>query len=86
MTTYTKRDIRAADMLAILLVGFGVVWILFAALPLLVADSGKASGANLALWLVAGVFLALGMALNRKIHQLVGNQLREPEGPPEALR
>lgn len=62
------------------------MWILFAALPLLVAASGKPSGGNLALWLVAGVFIALGVGLNHKIHQLVGNQLREPENPPGAPR
>lgn len=74
MTTYTKRDIRAADMLAMILVGFGVVLLLFAALPLIAAKSGKGGGANPALWIVAGVFVALGVALNLKVRQLVRNQ------------
>ncbi len=82
MTTYTKRDIRAADILAMILVGFGVVLLLFAAAPLMVAESGKDGGSNPALWIVAGVFVILGVALNLKIKQLVRNQGREPEDYP----
>jgi len=82
MTTYTKRDIKAADMLAMILVGFGVVLLLLAAMPIIAAKSGKEGGTNPALWVVAAVFVFLGVALNLKIKQLVRNQGREPEDYP----
>jgi hypothetical protein len=88
MTTYTKRDLRAADMFAMILVGFGVVLLVFAALPLLIGKSGKLAslakggGTNPALWILAGVFVVLGVALNWKIKQLVRNRGSEPEDYP----
>ncbi len=82
MTTYTKRDIRAADMFALILVGFGVVLMLVAAMPRIAANTDQGGGMNPALWIVAGVFVVLGVALNLKIKQLVRNQGREPEDRP----
>ena len=76
-TTYTKRDIRAADMLAIILVGVGFVLFLCAPWPIGTA-SGKGSGTGMALWVVAGAFVLLGIALNLKIRQLIRNEGREP--------
>ena len=81
MTTYTKRDIRAADMLAMILSGFGVVLFVFAALPLITGKTGK-GGTSPTLWTLATVFVALGVALHLKIKQLVRNQGREPEDYP----
>lgn len=80
MTQYTKRDIRAADMLAIILVGFGVVLLSFAALPPLVAK--EPGGSHPALWILSGVFLLLGTALNLKVRELVRNAGREPGDHP----
>lgn len=82
MTTYTKRDLRAVDMFALILVGFGVVLMLCAAMPLIAAGSDKGGGTNPALWIVAGVFVVLGVTLNLKLKQLVRNQGREPEDHP----
>lgn len=80
MTHYTKRDIRAADMLAMILVGFGVVLLLFAVLPpLLAKDKG---GVHLGLAILSAVFLLLGTVLNLKVRQLVRNAGREPDEYP----
>lgn len=80
MTHYTKRDIRAADMLAMILVGFGVVLLLFAVLPPLLAKN--MGGLHLGLGLLSAVFLLLGTALNLKVRQLVRNAGREPDEYP----
>lgn len=84
MTTYTKRDIRAADMLAMILFGFGLVLVLFAIFA--TADTGKSAGRAVGAWLIAGVFLVLGTALNLKVRQLVRTKGVEPtdyEGLPD---
>src|SRR5690606_31788272 len=80
MTTYTKRDLRAADALALILVGLGFFSLLFAAMPLL--DGRSVKGAAPAAWVLGGLCLVLGAALNLKIRQLVRNQGREPEDYP----
>ena len=85
MTTYNKRDIRAADMLAMVLFGFGVVLVCFAALGS-IGKAGKEGGSVVGAWLIAGVFLALGTALNLKVRQLVRNKGVEPvdyDGVPD---
>jgi len=79
MTTYTKRDIRAADMLAMILVGFGTLLLLCGAKALLL---GKVGGTNPAVWVLAGVFLCMGAALNFKIRDRVRNGGREPGDYP----
>lgn len=84
MTTYTKRDIRAADMLAMVLFGFGAVLVFYAGLGTL----GKAEqgGSAVGAWILAGVFLALGTALNLKVRQLVRTKGVEPvdyDGVPD---
>lgn len=85
MTTYTKRDIRAADMLAMILVGFGVVICFFALFKTL--GKGSAGGGSvIGTWIIAGVFLALGTALNLKVRQLVRTKGTEPvdyDGVPD---
>jgi lipopolysaccharide export LptBFGC system permease protein LptF len=85
VTTYTKRDIKAADMLAMILVGFGVV-IVFFALFKTIGKAGKAGGSVAGTWITAGVFLALGTALNLKVRQLVRTKGVEPvdyDGVPD---
>lgn len=69
MTTCTKRDIKAADMLKMIRFGFGLV-LVFSALLKTIGKTGKDRGSR---WRVdiAGVFLALGAALNLKVRQLV---------------
>jgi hypothetical protein len=71
LTQYTKRDIRAADMLAIILVGFGVTLLLFAVLPPFLGK-GK-GGVHLGLGILSGVFLMLGTVLNLKVRELIRN-------------
>jgi lipopolysaccharide export LptBFGC system permease protein LptF len=77
VTTYTKRDVRAADMLAMILFGFGVVLVLFAIFKM-IGKTDKSSGSIAGTWIIAGVFLGLGMALNLKVRQLVRNKGVEP--------
>ena len=85
-TTYTKRDIRAADMLALILVGLGIVFAVLAVLALVESSGGdltksgkviQRGGSSVGLWLGAVVFGALGTALNLKVRQLVRNKGRE---------
>ncbi|MBX3462787.1 MAG: hypothetical protein KF830_06425 [Planctomycetes bacterium] len=83
MTTYTKRDIRAADMLAMILIGFGLVLILFQVLPLMNAKPDVKVQMSPVVWILAGVFVLLGLALNLKVRQLVRNKGREPEDYPD---
>lgn len=78
MTTYTKRDIRAADLLAIILFGFGVVLAVFALFDSTSAK-GSGSGGAVGSWLMAAVFLALGTALNLKVRQLIRTKGVEPK-------
>ena len=85
MTTYTKRDIRAADILAMVLFGFGVVLVLFAVLKA-TGKVGDGGGSVVGLWIVAGVFLLLGGALNLKVRQLIRSKGVEPvdyDGVPD---
>lgn len=82
MTSYTKRDIRAADILAMVLVGLGVLVLLLAALPLGFSQLTKGGGSSPGLWIAGGVFVLLGTALNLKIRQLARNAGREPEDHP----
>ena len=85
MTTYTKRDIRAADMLAMILFGFGVVLVFFAVFKM-IGKADKESGSVAGMWIIAGAFLALGTALNLKVRQLVRTKGAEPvdyDGVPD---
>ena len=85
VTTYTKRDIRAADLLAIVLTGLGLVLVVLAVVAT-VGKSGKGSGGAIDTWILAGVFLVLGLALNLKVRQLVRNKGVEPidyDGVPD---
>ena len=85
MTIYTKRDIRAADILAMILFGFGVVLVLFAILKA-TGKVGEGGGSAGTLWIVAGVFLLLGGALNLKVRQLIRNKGAESvdyDGAPD---
>jgi lipopolysaccharide export LptBFGC system permease protein LptF len=85
VTTYTKRDIRAADMLAMILFGFGVVLVFFAVLKT-TGKVGKEGGSLVGTWIIAGVFLALGTALHLKVRQLVRTKGAEPvdyDGVPD---
>src|SRR5690606_18552239 len=87
MTTYTKRDLRAADMLAMILFGFGVVLLLIAMSTTFgwLQGSGEAGKpvasprSAFKIYLMATVFLMIGGALSLKIRQLVRNKGREPE-------
>lgn len=84
VTNYTKRDIKAADMFALILVGFGVALVFFA----IFKTMGKTAkgGSVVGTWIIAGVFLALGTALNLKVRQLVRNKGVEPvdyDGVPD---
>lgn len=80
VATYTRREVRAVDLLAVILFGFGLVLVLFAVLKMYGADeSGSAAGA----WIVAGVFLMLGLALNLKVRELVRNNGAESAQPRE---
>jgi hypothetical protein len=85
MTTYTKRDIRAADLLALLLFGLGFVLVLFAAIPLIASLGGAekidkaavAPQSSFGLWFAGGCFLLLGTALNLKVREIIRNKGRE---------
>ena len=75
MTRYTKRDLRAVDVLAMFLVGVGIVLALIA----LFAVVGSKGGADtLLLWIAAGSTLALGTALNLKVRRLIRTEGEEP--------
>lgn len=94
-TTYTKRDIRAADMFAMILVGLGIAFAMFAVFVTVnfsgaeVGKPGKAvdgSGSTVGLWIGAVIFGSLGTSLNLKVRQPVRNKGREPgnyDGVPE---
>lgn len=82
MTTYTKRDLRAADLLAAILFGLGVVMLAFAALPWFQSKPTVSAGDNLPLWIEGGVFAILGLALNLKLRELIRNRGKEPEQYP----
>ena len=99
MSNYTKRDIRAADMLALILIGLALVLVISAVLPQFAGAEGLKGWKGMkavenaaphtrtvGLWVAASVFLALGGALHLKVRQLVRNGGREPEdyaGVPE---
>ena len=79
MTTYTKRDLRAVDLLALVLFVVGIVLALFAVFQV-------ARQNTLLLWIAAVSTLSLGAALNLKLRQLVRNKGEEPQdydGVPE---
>lgn len=95
MTRYNKRDIRAADMLALIFVGLGIALLVFAVMPLFGGgegleggkglkgfEGGGAAEANPGLWIAAGMFVILGLAMHLKVMQLVRNQGHEPEDYP----
>lgn len=85
MTTHTKRNLRAADMLALILLGFGLV-LAGSAVLRMTGKAGSESGSPVGLWILAAVFVALGLALNLKVRQLIRNQGRESadyEGVPD---
>jgi hypothetical protein len=72
-------------MLAMILFGFGVVLVFFALFKM-IGKTDKASGSIAGTWIIAGVFLGLGMALNLKVRQLVRNKGAEPvdcDGVPD---
>jgi hypothetical protein len=86
VTTYTKRDLRAADMLAMTLLGLGAMLIVFGVVKL----TGSAASLNakqqidesripVSLWVAVASFMLLGMALNLKVRELVRSKGREPE-------
>ncbi len=78
MTTYTKRDLRAVDLLALVLFVIGIVLALFAVF--------QVRQNTLLLWIAAVSTLSLGVALNLKLRQLVRNKGEEPQdydGVPE---
>ncbi len=79
MTRYTKRDLRAADLLALVFVGLGFALLLVAVIS---SASGKGGEGSPVLWIVAGACLALGTALHLKVRELVRNKGREPEEYP----
>jgi hypothetical protein len=81
MKTYRKRELRAADLVALTVTGFGVLMLIVAAL-LQLANDGELGRSAMALYFLGVVFLPLGLALNLKIHQLVQNGGREPEDYP----
>lgn len=78
MTSYTKRDLRAADMLAMVLVGLGFLL----ALAALLRGAGKGLPATPAQWIAAGSLLVLGFAVHLEVRQLVRHRGREPEEYP----
>ena len=81
-TTYTKRDLRAADMLAMIFVGLGVLIAFGLACPLDapgVGKAAKASASGFGSWLVVMALLSLGTALNMKVRQLIRSGGREPD-------
>jgi len=83
VTTYTKRDLRAVDLLAMVLFGVGIVLALIAVAKL---TSSKGGGDTLLLWIGAVSSLSLGTALSLKVRQLVRNKGEEPkdyDGVPE---
>jgi hypothetical protein len=82
VTTYTKRDIRAADLLAVILFGFGLLLVVLAVLKMFEAER---TGSAVGTWLVAGVFLMLGLALNLKVRQLGRNKGAEPAHASERV-
>lgn len=82
MTSYTKRDLRAVDMLAMVLVGFGAFLLLWAVLSLTFTKSTAHTMPSPRVWIIAGVFVLLGVALNLKVKELVRNGGREPEDYP----
>ena len=74
-TTYSKRDVRAANLFALMLFGVGIALValgLFATLGL-----GAEQVSVVHVWLAAVVFLALGTAMNLKVRELARSQRRE---------
>jgi hypothetical protein len=64
LTTYTKRDLRAVDLLALVLFAVGIVLVLVALIR---------SGDTLLLWIGAVSTMSLGAALKLKLRQLHRN-------------
>lgn len=94
MSTYSKRDLRAADMLAILLLGLGAIVTASAVLQAAgVVDAWSKAGSTAGGWAAGplpwaygGGLLLLGGALGLKVRQLVRNRGREPvdyDGVPD---
>ena len=94
MSTYNKRDLKAADLFATILFGFGFFLAMMAIF--MTVDyrmAGRVDGKHVKvfnnlvlLWILAGVFLLCGTVLNLKIRQLARNKGREskdPEGPQD---
>lgn len=80
MRTYTHRELRAADLFAMVLAGAGAVLLLSAAVPLLL-DGGAANGMGSPVpWALGGVFFVLGVVLNFKVKQLQRSGGREADG------
>lgn len=89
MTTYDKRDLRAADFAAILFFGFGLVLAAFATISPFV-PIGRLAAAGGAMrwlaWIAAAAFAMVGGILNLKVRQLARNGGREPvdyDGVPD---
>ncbi len=83
LTTYTKRSLRAVDLLALVLRVVGVVLALVALLGVL---ESKRGGTTPLPWIGAASTLALGTAPKLKVRQLVRRRGMEPEeyeGVPE---
>ena len=68
LTTYTKRDLRAVDLLTLVLFSVGIVLVLIALIRLL-----SAAGDTLLLWIGAVSTMSLGTALKLKLRQLLRN-------------
>lgn len=90
MTSYSKRDIRAADILAVILFSIGLILLGLAifetATQPKVAIDPRAGGVVRVLWFFAGTFTLMGGALGLKVRELARNGGREPvayEGVPE---
>ncbi len=74
-TTYSKRDVRAVDLFALLLFGVGIALAASGLFAILGLGAGQVSVVHV--WLAAVVFLALGMAMHLKVRELTRNHGRE---------